>query len=42
MFGHFQNKVTHLHRESIAGLALDSQLAPGQYRALTDDEIALF
>lgn len=42
MFGHFQNKVLRLHRESIAGLILDPQLAPGQYRALSCDEIALF
>lgn len=42
MFGHFQNKVLRLHRESIAGLVLDPQLAPGQYRALSCDEIALF
>jgi 16S rRNA pseudouridine516 synthase len=42
MFGHFQNKVMRLHRESIAGLALDPQLTPGQYRALTHAEIALF
>lgn len=42
MFGHFQNKVIRLHRERIAGLPLDPQLAPGQYRALTFAEIALF
>ena len=42
MFGHFQNKVLRLHRESIAGLTLDPQLAPGQYRALNSAEIALF
>lgn len=42
MFGHFQNKVLNLHRESIAGLALDPLLAPGQYRALSREEIALF
>jgi 16S rRNA pseudouridine516 synthase len=42
MFGHFQNKVLRLHRESIAGLALDPQLAPGQYRALSSAEIAQF
>jgi 16S rRNA pseudouridine516 synthase len=42
MFGHFQNKVLHLHRESIAGLALDPLLAPGQYRTLTSAEIAQF
>lgn len=42
MFGHFQNKVIRLHRERIAGLALDPTLEPGQYRALTAAEIALF
>jgi 16S rRNA pseudouridine516 synthase len=42
MFGHFQNKVLRLHRESIAGLGLDPQLQPGQYRALSNAEIALF
>ena len=39
MFGHFNNKVIGLHRERMGPLALDSSLAPGQYRALTDDEI---
>lgn len=40
MFGHFQNKVTGLHRLSMGAIQLDSQLAPGQYRALTEAEIA--
>ena len=40
MFGHFQNKVTRLHRERMGGLALDPQLAPGQYRALSAAELA--
>ncbi|MGY2292176.1 pseudouridine synthase [Pseudomonas sp. SDO528_S397] len=39
MFGHFDNKVTRLHRERMGPLVLDEALAPGQYRALTDDEI---
>ncbi|MGY2375023.1 pseudouridine synthase [Pseudomonas sp. SDO524_S393] len=39
MFGHFDNKVIGLHRERMGPLALDATLAPGQYRALTDDEI---
>jgi 16S rRNA pseudouridine516 synthase len=39
MFGHFDNKVTRLHRERMGPLALDSALAPGRYRALTDAEI---
>lgn len=41
MFGHFDNKVTRLHRESMGPLRLDPALAPGQYRALRPDEIAL-
>jgi len=40
MFGHFQNKVTGLHRLSMGAIQLDPQLAPGQYRALTAAEIA--
>lgn len=39
MFGHFQNKVLRLHRESIGPLPLDPQLAPGAYRALTAREL---
>lgn len=39
MFGHFDNKVIGLHRERMGPLVLDVALAPGQYRALTDDEI---
>jgi 16S rRNA pseudouridine516 synthase len=42
MFGHFQNKVIRLHRESVGPLVLDPTLAPGQYRALTPDEVAAF
>jgi len=33
------NRVTTLHREAVAGLALDAGLAPGQYRPLTAGEI---
>jgi 16S rRNA pseudouridine516 synthase len=40
MFGHFQNKVIGLHRERMGTLQLDRNLAPGQYRALSPDEIA--
>ena len=40
MFGHFQNKVTRLHRESMGSLLLDPALQPGEYRALTAQEIA--
>ncbi|MEX5547033.1 pseudouridine synthase [Pseudomonas pergaminensis] len=39
MFGHFDNKVIGLHRERMGPLVLDAALAPGQYRALTDEEI---
>ena len=40
MFGHFNNKVTALHRERMGPLLLDPTLAPGQYRSLTPAEIA--
>ncbi|TFY91785.1 pseudouridine synthase [Pseudomonas kairouanensis] len=39
MFGHFDNKVIGLHREQMGPLVLDAELAPGEYRALTDEEI---
>ena len=39
MFGYFDNKVVRLHRESIGPLMLDNRLAPGEYRALTSEEI---
>ena len=39
MFGHFDNKVLRLHRESIAHLSLDPALRPGQYRTLEPSEI---
>lgn len=42
MFGHFRNQVLSLHREQIGPLALDADLAEGEYRALTEDEVALF
>lgn len=40
MFGHFQNKVTRLHRLAIGPLLLDPALAPGEYRALSATELA--
>ena len=40
MFGHFDNKVVGLHRESMGAIRLDPGLAPGAYRALTDEEVA--
>lgn len=41
MFGHFNNKVVRLHRERMGPLTLDERLAPGEYRALSGDEIRL-
>ena len=35
------NKVVELHREQIAVITLDENLAPGEYRLLTEDEIKL-
>lgn len=40
MFAAFNNHVERLHRERIAGIVLDDDLAPGEYRALTAAEIA--
>ncbi|RMU24637.1 Pseudouridine synthase, partial [Pseudomonas avellanae] len=42
MFGHFDNKVLQLHRESIGALILDPALPPGGYRSLQAAEVALF
>lgn len=39
MFGHFDNKVLRLHRESIGHLSLDPTLQPGQYRTLEPSEV---
>jgi len=41
MFAAVGNKVISLHREQIGGITL-SDLAPGEWRYLTEDEIALF
>ncbi|WP_460117332.1 pseudouridine synthase [Pseudomonas sp. S2_C03] len=41
MFGHFDNKVLRLHRESMGPLVLDPALKPGEYRALRTEEIQL-
>lgn len=41
MFGHFDNKVIGLHRESMGPLVLDPLLPPGAFRPLTRDEVAL-
>ncbi len=40
MFGAVGNAVVALHREAIGAIELDPALAPGEYRALTADEIA--
>lgn len=40
MFAAVGNKVEFLHREKIGGIVLDEQLAAGEYRPLTDVEIA--
>ncbi|WP_086932232.1 pseudouridine synthase [Agarilytica rhodophyticola] len=40
MFAATGNKVKALHRHSIGGLVLDEALAPGQYRHLTEKEVA--
>ncbi|MDF0731118.1 pseudouridine synthase [Pseudomonas entomophila] len=40
MFGHFDNKVVGLHRERMGSICLDPALAPGAFRALTDEEVA--
>jgi 16S rRNA pseudouridine516 synthase len=39
MFGAIGNAVVTLHRERIGAVALDPNLAPGEYRALRADEI---
>ncbi len=39
MFGRFQNQVVALHREAIGSLFLDENLAVGQSRSLTENEV---
>lgn len=41
MFGHFNNKVLSIHRSAVGPIALDSELAPGQSRSLTAQELHL-
>lgn len=41
MFAAVGNHVVALHRERIGAIVLDEDLEPGEYRPLTDDEIAL-
>ena len=40
MFGRFRNPVLKLHRIAIGPIRLDSSLAPGESRLLTDEELA--
>ena len=40
MFGVYGAGVNGLHRDAIGGLALDENLASGQWRELSDDEVA--
>jgi len=40
MFGHFNNRVTTLHRESMGPLQLDPALPAGSHRPLTEQEVA--
>lgn len=39
MFAAVGNHVVGLHRERIGSIILDDELAPGEYRPLTEDEI---
>src|SRR5699024_4657247 len=41
MFQAIGCEVTYLKRVSMGGLQLDGSLAPGEYRALTEEEVAL-
>lgn len=40
MFASQRNRVVKLHRERIGGIVLDENLQPGEYRPLTQQEIA--
>jgi 16S rRNA pseudouridine516 synthase len=40
MFAAIGNRVEALHRERIGDIVLDEMLEPGEYRELTEDEIA--
>ena len=42
MFAALGNRVTALHRERIGAVILDPTLAPGEFRRLSDEEIAAF
>jgi len=40
MFAALGNRVTELHRHSVGSIELDEMLEPGEYRFLTDEEVA--
>ncbi|NIY93812.1 16S rRNA pseudouridine(516) synthase RsuA [Vibrio diazotrophicus] len=40
MFAALGNKVVGLHRERVGNIVLDESLEPGEYRYLTEDEVA--
>ena len=42
MFAALGNRVTALHRERIGAVTLDPALAPGEFRRLSEEEIASF
>ncbi|MDX1301672.1 16S rRNA pseudouridine(516) synthase RsuA [Photobacterium sp.] len=42
MFAAVGNKVVGLHRQQVGKVVLDDELEPGEYRPLTDEEIASF
>ncbi|UIP29260.1 16S rRNA pseudouridine(516) synthase RsuA [Photobacterium sp. TLY01] len=42
MFAAIGNKVVALHREQVGAVVLDENLEPGEYRPLTEEEIASF
>jgi 16S rRNA pseudouridine516 synthase len=42
MFAAIGNKVIMLHRESIGSVTLTDELGPGEYRALTEEEVNSF
>ena len=40
MFAALGNHVESLHRTQVGGIILDEDLEPGEYRALTEQEVA--
>ncbi|MEK6213184.1 MAG: 16S rRNA pseudouridine(516) synthase, partial [Vibrio fluvialis] len=40
MFAALGNKVVGLHRERVGDIVLDEALEPGEYRYLTEEEVA--